>query len=196
MPWTLKRDLIYTASWRTGAMDVKDLSLQGLKKIRIKTFFDDRGFFRETFRNPLYAQAGIPTDFAQDNHSFSKQGTLRGMHFQRSPGQAKLVTVLEGEIFDVVVDIRPTSPTFGKWEGVTLRAEEGDQLYIPVGFAHGFCVLSETAHVCYKVSTIYTAAEEFTFRYDDPEVGIVWPISAPLLSERDRLSPLMREVIL
>jgi len=176
-------------------MEVQELSLEGVKKIRLKVFFDDRGFFRETFRDAFYQQMGITESFAQDNHSFSKKGTVRGMHFQRSPGQAKLVTVMEGEIFDVVVDIRPESPTFGKWEGVYLNAADGDQIYVPVGFAHGFCVLSEQAHVCYKVSTVYDSLEEFGFRYDDPEVGIVWPIDEPLLSDRDRMSPLMREVV-
>lgn len=176
-------------------MQVQNLSLEGVKRIRIKIFPDDRGFFRETFRSSLYSERGVPTDFAQDNHSFSKKGTLRGMHFQRSPGQAKLVTVIEGEIFDVVVDIRPSSPTFGKWEGVDMKAEHGDQLYVPAGFAHGFCVLSDQAHVCYKVSSVYNPVEEFSFRYDDPEVGIIWPIAEPLLSERDRLSPWMREVV-
>lgn len=175
-------------------MEVQDLSLDGVKKIRLKVFFDGRGFFRETFRNSLYREIGIVEEFAQDNHSFSKKGTIRGMHFQRSPGQAKLVTVMAGEIFDVVVDIRRGSPTFGKWEGVHLDAAKGDQIYVPAGFAHGFCVLSEEAHVCYKVSTLYDPAEEFGFRYDDSEVGIVWPVDEPLLSERDLKSPLMREV--
>lgn len=172
-------------------MEVQELSLDGVKRIRLKVFFDDRGFFRETFRRSHYPDM----EFAQDNHSFSKKGTIRGMHFQRFPGQAKLVTVMQGEIFDVVVDIRPSSPTFGKWEGVYLNALDGDQLYIPAGFAHGFCVLSDEAHVCYKVSTVYDPLEEFGFRYDDPSVGIVWPVEEPLLSDRDRLSPWMREVV-
>jgi dTDP-4-dehydrorhamnose 3,5-epimerase len=176
-------------------MEVRDLSLEGVKKIRPKVFFDDRGFFRETFRKPLYLQAGIDPDFVQDNHSFSKRGTIRGMHFQRSPGQAKLVSVMEGKIFDVVVDIRRGSPTFGKWEGVYLDASEGDQLFVPVGFAHGFCVVSEHAHVCYKVSSVYDPAEERSFRYDDPLVGIVWPIDEPLLSGRDLTSPLLMEAV-
>ncbi len=176
-------------------MDVAELSLEGVKRIRPKIFWDERGFFRETFRKPLYVAAGIDVDFFQDNHSFSKKGTVRGMHFQRSPGQAKLVTVVQGKIFDVVVDIRPTSPTFGKWEGVYLDGEVGDQLYIPVGFAHGFCVMSESAHVCYKVSAVYDAKEERGFRFDDPFVGIEWPVEAPLISERDRASPLLKEAI-
>ncbi len=176
-------------------VDVQDLTLEGVKRVRPKIFLDDRGFFRETYRKPLYEKAGITTEFAQDNHSFSKKGTIRGMHFQRSPGQAKLVTVMVGRIFDVVVDIRPTSPTFGKWEGIYLDASEGDQIFIPVGFAHGFCVVSEYAHVSYKVSTIYDPSEEFGFRYDDPFVGIVWPTQEPLVSERDRLNPTLREVV-
>lgn len=197
MAWTFKGCLnMMVNSYEELSMQVENLSLEGLKRIRVKIFFDDRGFFRETFRNSLYSAVGIPIDFAQDNHSFSKKGTIRGMHFQRFPGQAKLVTVIEGEIFDAVVDIRPLSPTFGKWEGIFMKAEAGDQLYIPPGFAHGFCVLSQEAHVCYKVSSLYDPKEEFTFRYDDPEVGIRWPIAAPpLLSEKDRLSPLMREVV-
>ncbi len=174
---------------------MQEVSLDGVRKIKLKVFLDERGFFRETFRHSMYREAGIVEEFAQDNHSFSKKGTIRGMHFQRSPGQAKLVTVMEGEIFDVVVDIRKDSATFGKWEGFYLNATEGDQIYIPAGFAHGFCALSDHAHVCYKVSTPYDPVEEFGFRYDDPSVGIVWPIDKPLLSDRDRNSPWMREVI-
>lgn len=177
-------------------MEVKDLLFDGVKLLRPKIFFDDRGFFRETFRKSLYVQAGIDCDFLQDNHSFSVQGTIRGMHFQRSPGQAKLVTVMEGTIFDVIVDIRPASPTFGRWEGVYLEASQGDQLFVPAGYAHGFCILSQNAHICYKVSSLYDPAEERGFRYDDPFVGIRWPIDQPLLSERDRKSPSFKEAIL
>lgn len=176
-------------------MEVQDLSLEGVKRVRPKIFLDDRGFFRETYRRPLYEEAGIRAEFAQDNHSFSKKGTIRGMHFQRSPGQAKLITVMLGRIFDVVVDIRPSSPTFGKWEGIYLDASEGDQIFVPVGFAHGFCVMSDCAHVSYKVSAIYDPLEEFGFRYDDPFVGIVWPIEEPLISDRDRLNPTLKEVV-
>lgn len=176
-------------------MQVQELSLPGVKLLKPKIFFDDRGFFRETFRKPLYQQAGIDCDFLQDNHSFSKKATLRGMHFQRSPGQAKLVTVMEGEIYDVVVDIRPDSQTFGKWEGVYLDAAQGEQLFIPTGYAHGFCVLSDTAHLCYKVSALYNAAEERGFRFDDPFVGIHWPLEMPILSERDQNSPCLRDAL-
>lgn len=176
-------------------MQAQELSLEGVRKIRPKVFFDDRGFFRETFRKNLYQNIGIVDDFVQDNHSFSRQGTIRGMHFQRFPGQAKLVTVMEGKIFDVVVDIRKGSHTFGKWEGVYLDAASGDQLYVPVGFAHGFCVMSEHAHICYKVSTVYDPLQECSFRFDDPDVGIVWPNDQPVLSERDRLCPFFYEAV-
>ncbi len=176
-------------------MEIKDLSLPGVKFIRPKIFHDDRGFFRETFRRPLYHQVGIDCDFVQDNHSFSKKGTIRGMHFQRTPGQAKLVTVMEGKIFDVFVDIRPDSPTFGQWDGVYLDSSLGEQIFVPVGYAHGFCVVSEHAHVCYKVSNIYDPKEERSFRFDDPLVGIHWPLDTPLISDRDRNSPLLKEAI-
>lgn len=176
-------------------MQVEELSLEGVRKIRPRIFLDGRGFFRETFRRPLYRQAGIDVDFVQDNHSFSKRGTIRGMHFQRSPGQAKLVSVMEGKIFDVIVDIRPGSLTFGQWEGVYLDGAEGDQLFIPVGFAHGFCVVSDHAHVFYKVSTLYDPSEERSFRFDDPSVGIRWPLEEPVLSERDLASPSLHEAL-
>ena len=176
-------------------MEVKDLSLPGVKFIRSKIFFDDRGFFRETFRQSLYREVGIGCDFVQDNHSFSRQGTVRGMHFQRYPGQAKLVSVITGRIFDVFVDIRPDSPTFGKWDGIYLDASLGEQIFIPVGYAHGFCAVSDHAHVCYKVSNIYDPSEERNFRFDDPFVGILWPIETPVLSDRDRKSPLLKEVV-
>ncbi len=177
-------------------MEVKDLKLEGVKLLRSKMFFDNRGFFRETFRKPLFQQAGIAWDFVQDNHSFSKRGVIRGMHFQRRPGQNKLVTVVQGTIFDVVVDIRPASPTFGQWEGVYLDAAQGDQLFIPNGYAHGFCIVSEEAHICYKVSALFDPAEERGFRYDDPLVGIDWPIAQPILSDRDLESPLLQEALL
>ncbi len=176
-------------------MDVQDLALPGVKLLKTKVFVDERGFFRETFRKPLYSERGITCDFVQDNHSYSSQGTLRGMHFQRRPGQAKLVSVMLGTIYDVVVDIRRDSPTFKQWIGVHLDATRGEQLFIPVGYAHGFCVLSPEAHLCYKVSTIYDPAEEKSFRFDDPEVNIQWPIATPTISDRDRQAPLFHEVV-
>jgi len=176
-------------------MKIQELSFKEVKKICLKGFFDDRGFFRETFRKSSYTELGIYEEFVQDNHSFSKQGTLRGMHFQQFPGQAKLVTVMLGKIFDVVVDIRIDSPTFGKWEGVYLDAALGEQLYVPVGFAHGFCVISPEAHVCYKVSTPYEAAQERSFAYNDPAIGIEWPVGHPLVSERDAKALLLKELL-
>ncbi len=176
-------------------LQISDLSLSGPKLIKTKTFADERGFFCESYRQSVYQQAGIEYEFVQDNHSFSKKNVLRGMHFQKQPGQAKLITVLQGKIFDVVVDIRPDSPTFGKWESVLLEAKKQEQLLIPIGFAHGFCVVSEEAHIFYKVSSSYDPVEEKTFRFDDPAIGIVWPVKNPLLSERDLKAPLFAEVV-
>jgi len=174
-------------------MEVVELSLSGVKLIRLRSFQDERGFFRECYRENVYSAHGVAGSFVQDNHSFSIKGTIRGMHFQAQPGQAKLVSVVAGRIFDVVVDIRPESPTFGKWLGVDLYSQNGEQLYIPVGFAHGFCVLSESAHVIYKVSNYYDPLQERTFRFDDAEVGIKWPVESPVLSLRDSQSPTFRE---
>ena len=183
-------------------MEVIDLPLPGVKLIRLTTASDERGFFKEFYRKPRYADAGIEHEFVQDNLSFSRPGVIRGMHFQSEPGQAKLVSVLQGEIFDVVVDIRKESPYFKQWIGIRLEAERHEQLFIPVGFAHGFCVLSRAgihtpagAFVHYKVSSVYNPATEKGFRFDDPEIGISWPITEPSVSERDRSSPLFREVI-
>jgi len=186
-----KARLIYTAI----AMEVIDLSLPGLKLIRLMTASDERGFFKECYRRPRYADFGIDCEFVQDNLSFSKAGVVRGMHFQSEPGQAKLVSVMQGIVFDVAVDMRPDSPYFKKWIGVRLDAAKHEQLYIPIGFAHGFCVISdEGAHVHYKVSSIYNPSTEKGFRFDDPEIGIQWPVSNPSVSERDRISPSFKEV--
>ncbi len=175
-------------------MDVKELSLAGLLHIVPKLHRDPRGFFLETYSEQRYQDAGIDCKFVQDNHSRSGYGTLRGMHFKRTPGQAKLVRVALGRIFDVAVDLRPGSATFGQWQGVILDAEAHAQLFVPVGFAHGFCVLSQQAEVIYKVSSPYDGATEAGFAYDDPAVGIDWPVKAPQLSERDRQAPSFAEV--
>ena len=167
--------------------------LDGLVKIRPKAIIDERGFFLESFQDPRYQELGIKTSFVQHNHSYSKRGVLRGMHFQ--PGQAKLIYVVKGSIFDVAVDIRKSSPTFGKWEGVYLNDQNHEQFFIPDGFAHGFLVLSDEAHVLYKVSAVYNSATERGFRYDDPEVGITWPEQGQIISMRDRNAPLMHEVV-
>lgn len=150
---------------------------------------DDRGAFSELFRDQHQIE------FVQDNLSISKKGVIRGMHFQVGPGQAKLVTCLAGEIYDVFVDIRPESPTFGCWGSVTLTSSGGEQVLIPVGFAHGFAALTDEAYVHYKVSSLYDPELERGFCFDDPDVGIAWPVETPILSERDQVAPRLAEVI-
>jgi dTDP-4-dehydrorhamnose 3,5-epimerase len=169
--------------------------LEGLVLIEPTVHGDSRGFFQETYRRGAFAELGVHDDFVQDNHSRSGRGVLRGMHFQ--PGQAKLVRCARGAILDVAVDIRPGSESFGRWEAVRLDDEDHHQLYVPDGFAHGFCVLSDVADVVYKVSAYYDPASEAGFRFDDPEVGIEWPDDVELkTSPRDREAPLLRELIL
>jgi dTDP-4-dehydrorhamnose 3,5-epimerase len=167
-------------------MEVVDLSIPEVKLIRPRVFRDSRGFFIETYHMPRYSQAGITMPFVQDNYSRSTQGTLRGLHYQSSPGQAKLVRASKGRIWDVVVDIRPNSPTFGKWDAAYLDADDHVQIFVPVGCAHGFCVMSDFADVVYKVSAPYDAATECAIRFDDPELAVPWPIANPLVSDRDR----------
>jgi dTDP-4-dehydrorhamnose 3,5-epimerase len=169
-------------------MQVEDLPLAGAKLIHPRVFRDSRGFFFESYSEPLYRAAGMPEIWVQDNHSKSGRNALRGLHYQSKPGQAKLVRVTCGRVFDVIVDIRPSSPSFGKWHGLYVDAEEHAQVYIPVGFAHGFCVLSEVAEVQYKVSTPYDASTECAIRWNDPELGVAWPIDDPVLSQRDQTS--------
>ena len=167
--------------------------LEGPVLIEPVSHGDARGFFQETYRKGVFAELGVLDEFIQDNHSRSRRGVLRGMHFQ--PGQAKLVRSVRGAILDVVVDIRPGSPSFGSWEAFALDDETHHQLYVPDGFAHGFCVTSEVADVVYKVSTYYDPAVESGFRYDDPEVGIEWPSGLELqVSERDRGAPTLGEL--
>jgi dTDP-4-dehydrorhamnose 3,5-epimerase len=156
---------------------------------------DERGFFIETFRADAWAAHGVPTDFVQDNHSRSRRGTIRGIHYQTHPGQGKLVRTARGSVFDVVVDLRRGSPTFGRWEGVELDDERGLQLYVPVGFGHGFCVTSELADFVYKCTNYYDPATEAGFRFDDPDVGIEWPDIELLYSERDRTAPRLAEIV-
>jgi dTDP-4-dehydrorhamnose 3,5-epimerase len=157
-------------------------------------FGDERGFFMETYRADTWAAAGVPTEYVQDNHSRSRRGTIRGMHFQTRPGQGKLVRVARGAVLDVVVDLRRGSPTFGQWESFVLDDERAHQLFVPVGFAHGFCVTSEIADFVYKVTSYYDAATESGFRFDDPDVGIEWPDVELLCSERDRSAPRLAEI--
>jgi dTDP-4-dehydrorhamnose 3,5-epimerase len=171
-------------------MQVADLPIAGLKLIRPHVFKDARGFFFESYRKPLYPWV----DFVQDNMSVSCKNTIRGLHFQSSPGQAKLVSCLQGAIWDVVVDIRPDSPTFGQYEALEINDKTREQLFIPVGFAHGFCVLSETAWVHYKVSHIYDPKTECSIRWNDPDLAIEWRVMDPLVSERDAKAPFFKEV--
>ena len=153
---------------------------------------DERGFFAETYRRNVFVELGLPEDWVQDNHSRSRRGVVRGMHFQR--GMAKLVRCARGSILDVLVDVREGSPAFGRWEAFELDDVNGRQLYVPEGFAHGFCVTSELADVIYKCSAYYEPELEGGFRFDDPEVGVEWPELELAVSERDRGAPLLREL--
>ena len=155
---------------------------------------DERGFFLESYRVDALGEMGIGDAFVQDNHSRSSRGVLRGMHLSVGDGQAKLVRVARGEILDVVVDVRRDSPAYGRWESITLDDRSGRMLYVPIGFAHGFLVVSEVADVIYKCSSYYDAGLERGFRYDDPDVGIEWPGLQPIVSERDRRAPRLSEI--
>lgn len=162
-----------------------ETEIPGVIIVEPKVFGDARGFFMETFSAQRYQDADIPGPFVQDNVSFSQKGVLRGLHFQNPNPQGKLVEVLIGEVFDVAVDIRLGSPTFGKWVGVTLSADNHRQFFVPAGFAHGFCVLSDTALFHYKCTEYYSPANEGGIAWNDPDIGIKWPIAAPQLSAKD-----------
>jgi len=176
-------------------MRLIDTRLEGLVLLEPAVHGDARGFFLESYRANVWAEHGVADTFVQDNHSRSARGVLRGMHFSVGAGQAKLVRCARGRILDVVVDLRRVSATYGEWESVELDDERARQLYIPVGFAHGFCVLSDVADVTYKCSTYYDGAIERGFRYDDPRVGIAWPDDLELLvSDRDRRAPTLAQI--
>lgn len=168
--------------------------IEGLVLLEPEVHGDDRGFLVETFRADDWVDAGIDTKFAQENHSRSVRNTLRGIHFQASPGQSKLVRCVRGKIWDVAVDLRRDSPSFGQWEGHELDDEDHRQLLVPVGFGHGFCVLSDLADVNYRLSSYYDPATEAGIAWNDPDVGIEWPISEPLLSARDKSAPSLAEI--
>jgi dTDP-4-dehydrorhamnose 3,5-epimerase len=171
----------------------KELEIPGLVLIEPGVFEDGRGFFMETYKTPDFAAAGIKGDFVQENHSRSGKGVLRGLHYQNPPfAQAKLVRVVRGEVFDVAADIRRGSPTCGKWVGVTLSEENKHIIYIPQGFAHGFCVLSEIAEVLYKTTGVYSAESEAGIIWNDADLNIEWPVKQPILSEKDRKLPSLR----
>jgi dTDP-4-dehydrorhamnose 3,5-epimerase len=160
-----------------------------------QVFRDDRGFFLETYHQRKFQDGGLPASFVQDNHSYSVRGTLRGLHAQLRRPQGKLVRAVEGEIFDVAVDIRPGSPTFGRWVAEVLSGENLRQLYVPPGFAHGFCVLSESAHVFYKCTELYDREDEIVIAWNDPEISIAWPVEDPRLSPRDLAAPKLAEIL-
>jgi dTDP-4-dehydrorhamnose 3,5-epimerase len=168
--------------------------LDGPILIEPAVFGDDRGFFHESFRTDAYADLGVRDVFVQDNHSRSSEAVLRGIHFQFGAGQAKLVRCGRGAIWDVVVDLRQGSPTYGEWEGHRLDDENLHQLYCPIGFGHGFVVLSDVADVLYKCSSYYDGSIERGIAWDDPDVGIEWPVAEPVLSERDRSAPRLKDV--
>jgi len=168
-------------------MNVQQTPLPGVLVIEPHVYEDERGFFLETYQQPRFAEAGINLTFVQDNWSRSSRGTLRGLHYQISHPQAKLVQVVAGSVFDVAVDLRRNSPTFGRWYGTTLSAENHRQLLIPAGFAHGFLTTSDTADFQYKCSEVYHRQSEQTLLWNDPAIGIEWPLEGePLLSEKDR----------
>jgi|TARA_B100000749_G_C18211461_1_gene376202 dTDP-4-dehydrorhamnose 3,5-epimerase len=174
-------------------MQVSKTPIDGLLTIEPKIFADPRGMFYEVYSESRYEEHGISC-FVQDNHSISKKGVVRGLHYQVNPGQNKLVRVTRGEIFDVAVDIRKQSPTYGKWWGLSLSETNNFQLYIPIGFAHGFCVLSELAEVLYKCSDYYSPENERGILWNDPDLAIDWPVKDPILSEKDAVYPLFSEL--
>lgn len=182
----------------SGNFTFTQTSIEGVTIVDVKSYGDDRGYFMETYKKPDFVAGGIDVDFVQDNQSSSVKGVLRGLHFQINHPQSKLVRVVSGEVFDVAVDLRPGSATYGKWEGVVLSAENKRQFFIPRGFAHGFLVLSDTAEFCYKCDDIYHPNDEGGLMWNDPEIGIVWPAmqgdevfdeSKIILSDKDKVHP-------
>lgn len=177
-------------------LEVQPLELKEVLLITPKRFGDHRGFFSETYNRKAFADAGIDLEFVQDNHSMSAEvGTIRGLHFQFPPrAQDKLVRVVRGSILDVVVDIRKSSPTFGKWVSAEITAARGEQILVPKGFAHGICTLEPNTEVLYKVTDYYSPEHDSGIRWDDPEIGIRWPVTGtPVLSEKDAKSPLLKD---
>lgn len=176
-------------------MEFRRLDIPEVILVEPNVIHDARGFFLETYHRDKYAAGGIPETFVQDNQSFSRKGVLRGLHAQLRHPQGKLVRAIIGEIFDVAVDIRPDSPTFGKWVGAVLSEENAHQLYVPPGFAHGFCVLSDVAHVQYKCTDVYQPGDEIGVVWNDPEIGIDWPLGDPVLNDKDRNAPRLADIV-
>jgi dTDP-4-dehydrorhamnose 3,5-epimerase len=175
-------------------MKVQATAIPGLTIIEPAVFGDERGFFMESYSRDRYAAAGLPSDFVQDNVSLSAKGILRGLHLQHPNDQGKLCFVLEGEVFDVAVDVRIGSPTFRQWEGFILSSQNKRQLYVPPGFAHGFCVLSDRALFSYKCTDYYAAQNELGVAWDDPDIGIEWPLQSPQLSTKDQKNQRLRDI--
>ncbi len=176
-------------------MNIVNTPIKGVLIVEPKIFKDNRGFFMETYNQNIYQGLGINRIFVQDNLSYSVQDTLRGLHFQIKHPQAKLVQVVSGEIFDVVVDIRPGSSTFGQWTGVHLSDQNKRQLFVPEGFAHGFCVLSKTTFLFYKCSDFYEPDDEGGILWSDPDIGIEWPVQDPIISEKDKNLPRLADLL-
>ena len=168
-----------------NSLQKSELSIPGVWELRPKIFRDSRGFFMETYNQKEFAQLGITDSFAQDNHSASAKGTIRGLHYQLQHAQAKLCRVIEGEVLDVAVDIRVGSPHFGQWASVVLSAKEQNQIYIPRGFAHGYLALSERVQFLYKCSDLYHPEDERGIRWNDPQIGISWNVTNPIVSDKD-----------
>lgn len=175
-------------------MNVSQCDIEGLRVIEPKAFGDARGYLLEIWNQQRYQDAGLNLAFVQDNVSVSRKGSLRGLHCQNPNAQGKLVSVLLGEVYDVAVDIRRGSPTFGKWHGLHLSDQNKKQFWIPPGFAHGFCVLSETAMFHYKCTNLYSPRDEMTIRWDDPSLAINWPVANPIISEKDAKGLLLADV--
>lgn len=175
-------------------MDIEDTPLPGAAVLNIDVFGDDRGWFMEMWNADRYHMSGLDVEFVQDNLSQSKSGVLRGLHFQNPQPQGKLVTVLQGEVYDAIVDLRSDSPTYKEWFGITLSAEEPTQLYVPEGCAHGFLVTGDTALFHYKCTDLYAPDAEWSIRWNDPEIGIEWPVSDPILSEADAAAPYLHNL--
>ena len=177
----------------SGNFTFADTSIEGVKVIDVKSYGDRRGYFMETYKRPDFEAAGITCDFVQDNQSSSVKGVLRGMHFQIEHPQSKLVRVVRGSVFDVCIDLRPGSPTWGKWEGVVLSAENRRQFFIPRGFAHGFITLTDEVEVQYKADNYYAPECDGNVRWDDPEIGVEWPAEPTILSDKDEKAPTLAE---
>ena len=176
-------------------MNVATTALAGVLIVEPRIFRDDRGYFLETYQRQRYAEALGDVEFVQDNQSHSKRSVLRGLHLQRRHPQGKLVHVVSGHVWDVAVDIEPASPTFRRWVGVELSADNQRQLYIPSGYAHGFCVLSDSADLVYKCTDYYRPDDEVGLRWNDPELAIDWPVDDPILSDRDAANPLLADLL-